>query len=187
MTDEKIIQLYFCRDEDALRFLDAKYGARLRAFGNRMTSDKEATEECVDDTYMKSWQTIPPKNPKDKLFAYLSKILRNICLDRYRASTRKKRDSRITSISSELAEALPSASQTDSEIMREELSFFIEKFVRGLPTASREIFVLRYFYAMDIKQIAKEKSITSGNVKTILKRTRDKLKLFLESYEYHVT
>ena len=74
MTDRMIVDLFFNRDEGAIRECDAKYGPPLRSFGNRITNDHGTTEECLDDTYMSAWSTIPPKDPGNYLFAFLSKL-----------------------------------------------------------------------------------------------------------------
>ncbi|MBQ9070022.1 MAG: sigma-70 family RNA polymerase sigma factor [Clostridia bacterium] len=186
MTDEKIVDLFFERNEGAIEACDIKYGPSLRSFGNRITSDPHTTEECVDDTYVKTWETVPPKNPRNYLFAYLSKILRNVSLDRIRAARREKRDSSLTVLSSELTEASPDKVGADADAIRKELSDLIAKFVSNLPEESRHIFTMRYFYMEDLRTISKRLVITEGKVKTVLHRTRFKLKLYLESYGYSV-
>ena len=184
LTDNEIVELYLARCESAISATDTKYGGRLRRFGDRITSDSHTTEECVDDTYLKAWQTIPPKEPRTYLFAFLSKILRNVCLDRLRCDGRIKRGSSVTVFSDELTEAAPSAVNADSEVMRAELSMLITKFLTSVKDEQRQIFVMRYFYMESVETIAKKLFITEGKVKTVLKRMRDKLKLFLEVYGY---
>jgi RNA polymerase sigma-70 factor (ECF subfamily) len=149
-----------------------------------MTEDSHTTEECVDDTYLKAWQTIPPKEPRSYLFAFLSKILRNVCLDRIRTDGRIKRGGSVTVLSDELTEAAPSGESADSEVMRSELAMLITRFLTGIKEEHRQIFVMRYFYMESVELISKKLRITEGKVKTVLKRTRDKLKLFLEVYGY---
>ena len=184
MTDSRIVDLFFERNESAITNCDIKYGKSLRSFGNRMTNDIHSTEECVNDTYMKAWQTVPPHEPRDYLFAFLSKILRGRCIDKIKNATRQKRDSTLTVLSEELTEATPSPDKADSEILRRELSSLINKFVSNLPSESSEIFLRRYFYMEEIKGISRKMGLTEGKVKTVLKRTRDKLKIFLETYGY---
>ena len=186
VTDEKIVELFFQRDEAAIESLDTKYGKRLRCFGDRITSDPHTTEECVDDTYMKTWETVPPENPRNYLYGYLAKIMRNLCLDRLKFENRKKRSAAITTLSSELSEAAPSPDRADSEALRGELASIITKFVLNLPEEARQIFTLRYFYMEELSSISKKMFITEGKVKTVLKRTRDKLKIYLEAYGYSV-
>ena len=184
MTDSKIIDMFFDRNEAAISECDVKYGIPLRRFGNRITNDVGTTEECVDDTYMRAWETIPPKEPRDHLFVFLSKILRNKCLDRLKFSKREKRDASVTVLSEELDESVPGGDSADAEVLSRELTSLIEKFLSGLKDDARSIFVLRYFYMYDIRDIAERLSFGEGKVKTSLKRTRDKLRIFLETYHY---
>ena len=184
MTDNEIVELYLARCESAISSTDTKYGGRLRRFADRITEDSHTTEECIDDTYIKTWQAIPPKEPRTYLFAFLSKILRNVCLDRLRCDGRIKRGSSVTVLSDELTEAAPSNQSADAEVMRSELAVLITKFLTSVKEEQRQIFVMRYFYMESVETIAKKLHITEGKVKTVLKRTRDKLKLFLEVYGY---
>lgn len=186
MTDEKIIDLFFARDEAALTGCEVKYGKSLRCVGNRITDDEGVTDECVNDTYMRAWETVPPKNPKNYLFTYLCKILRNLCFDRIRLAGRIKRGASVTILSNELTEACPDKISTDAEALRNELSELIAKFISRLKSEQREIFTLRYFYMEELKFIASHLCISEGKVKTILRRTREKLKIFLENYGYCV-
>lgn len=186
LTDEKIVELFFERNESAIANCELKYGRSLRAFGTRITNDLYIAEECTNDTYMKTWETVPPTDPRSYLFAYLSKIMRNLCFDRIRRANRKKRGASVTVLSNELTEAAPEKNGADAEAIRSELSVLIEKFVAKLPEETRSIFVLRYFYMEDLHTISKKLSVTQGKVKTVLKRTRDKLKLHLEVYGYSI-
>ena len=186
MTDEKIIELFFKRDESAISSCDIKYGSRLRGLGERITADPYTAEECVDDTYLKTWNTVPPKNPRNYLFAYLAKILRNLSIDKVRALSREKRSAAMTVLSDELTEAVPASESTDSQLIKNELSNLITSFVSKLGEEQRRIFVMRYFYMEDLKTIAKKLFITEGKVKTVLHRTRDKLKIYLEGYGYRI-
>jgi RNA polymerase sigma-70 factor (ECF subfamily) len=181
-----IIDLYFERDERALSECDKKYGISLRTFASRLLGDEGGGEECLDDTYMKSWELIPPSEPRDYLFAFLSKILRRKCIDRIRFRAREKRGAAITAVSDELVGAEPSAESADSGVLGSELSEIIAEFVRSLPNQKREVFVLRYFYMEEVIAIAKRLGVTEGKIKTDLKRMRDKLRLHLLEYGYTV-
>ncbi len=184
MTDTKIVDLFFARNELAISSLDDKYGRSLRSFGTRMLEDSFAADECVNDTYMKTWETVPPNEPRGYLFEYVSKILRHRCLDRLRYAGRNVRNSAMTVISSELTDAIPSREAPDSELLKSELGRLIADFVRRLSNESRSIFIMRYFYMDDVKTIAKRLAITEGKTKTVLKRTRDKLRVYLEAFGY---
>ncbi|MBE6636013.1 MAG: sigma-70 family RNA polymerase sigma factor [Ruminococcaceae bacterium] len=184
MTDNYIVDLFFARDELAISSLDDKYGRALRSFGTRMLNDSFTADECLDDTYMKTWETVPPNEPRSYLFEYVSKILRHRCLDRLRHAKRDVRNSSVTVISTELTDALPSREVPDGELLKNELTRLIADFVRKLSAESRSIFVMRYFYMDDIRTIAKRLAISEGKTKTVLKRTRDKLRIYLEAFGY---
>ena len=184
MTDSAIVDLFFARDEEAIASCDRKYGLSLRSFGKRLTHDVYVTEECVDDTYMKTWSTVPPKDPRDYLFAYLAKIMRTGCIDRLKSMDRVRRGASITVLSSELSESAPGNESSDSLALENELSSLIEEFLRGLKQESREIFVMRYFYFEELLDIARHLDITVGKVKTVLKRTRDALREHLTAHGY---
>jgi RNA polymerase sigma-70 factor (ECF subfamily) len=184
MTDRMIVDLFFSRDESAIRECDTKYGPPLRSFGNRITNDTGITEECLDDTYMSAWSTIPPKDPGNYLFAFLSKLMRGKCVDSLRKKTREKRGGNASEISAELCDGLPSDDNTEQPAIASELARLIEKFLAGERDEVRHIFVLRYFYMYEVRDIAKRLFITEGKVKTVLKRSRDKLRTFLSLYGY---
>lgn len=186
MTDEKIVDLFFERNESAIVNCEIKYGSSLRVLGKRIVHDSHTTDECVDDTYMKTWESVPPNNPRNHLFAYLAKILRNVCFDRIKLIARSKRGASVTVLSNELTEAVPDKSGADADALRNELSELITRFVKNLPEEQKQIFVLRYFYMEDLKSISKRLFITEGKVKTVLHRSRLKLKLFLENYGYSI-
>ena len=186
MNDDEIVDLFIVRNEAAIGECDKKYGIPLRSLGNRITNDTGTTEECIDDTYMGAWQTIPPSEPRGFLFTYLAKIMRGKCIDHLRAKTRIKRGSTVTVLSDELAEAAKSEALADSAAIKNELVALIEKFLLSQKDEARYIFVLRYFYMEEIRGIASRLYITEGKVKTVLKRLRDKLRLFLQLYGYTV-
>ena len=184
MTDNLIVDLFLERNEEAIIKCDEQYGVGLRRFGNRITADSETTEECVDDTYMKAWQSIPPSEPRGYLFAFLAKILRNRCLDRIKSDGRIKRGAVLTVLSDELDTVARSAQCADDNTLADELARLISEFLRKVNDEHRHIFVLRYFYTMQIDEISKRLGIGEGKIKSALKRTRDKLRLFLEIYGY---
>ena len=186
MTDSMIVDLFFERNEMAISESDKKYGIRLRSFASRMLGDEGGGEECLDDTYMKSWESIPPEEPRDYLYAYLSKILRRVCLDRLRFRKREKRGAAVTSVSDELVSNATGGESADSGVLASELSEIIAEFVRALPDRKREVFVLRYFYMEEVLAIAKRLGVTEGKVKTDLKRLRDALRCHLSEYGYTV-
>ena len=182
MTDGMIVDLFFDRNELAISECDTKYGTPLRSFGNRITNDEHTTEECVNDTYMSAWLSVPPKDPRDYLFAYLCRLMRGKCVDHLRAKTSEKRGGGMTMLCDELCESASAPESADSEAIAGELARLIESFLRNEREQVRHIFILRYFYMYEVKDIASRLLITEGKTKTVLKRTRDKLKAFLSLY-----
>jgi len=185
MNDRDIVTRFFARDESAITALDEKYGKSLNSLSYRITSDSGTAEECVNDTYMKTWETVPPKNPCEYLFAFVAKICRRLSLDRVRGQSRKKRSSELTVICDELAE-IPVGDTNDGELFRAELAAIIGEFVGALPRAQRDVFLERYFYMKPVKETARTLGFTEGKVKSILLRTREKLKLHLLERGYTV-
>lgn len=177
MTDERIIEMYFDRDEHALVEVEDKYGKFLTKISFNILYSRRDAEECVNDAYAKSWEVIPPNRPY-KLSTFLAKITRNISLNRYEYNKAKKRNSQMEITLSEVEEFLPSKQiDFDDEIAIKDA---IDGFLSLLDKQTRIIFVRRYFYMSSIKEIAKDYRLKEGNVKVILHRTRQKFKEFLE-------
>ena len=183
MTDSEIVALYFRRDEQAISESDLKYGKRLRALSARIVDDFTA-EECVNDTYVKSWQQIPPKNPENYLFAFFAKITRNLSLDRYRRSARQKRTEDLTLFIGELNECIPDGETPSDMLMAGELSALIEEYLRTKKQEARGIFIYRYFYLYDLKSTAVHFGVSCGKVKSTLFRMRTELREFLRKAGY---
>lgn len=181
MEDSKIIDLYWARDEQAIAQTQQKYGSKLYALSYRILSSREDSEECVSDTYMKAWDTIPPQRPNFFL-AYLSKICRFLSLGRLDWNTAAKRTADMEELSSELALCLPGRSP-EAKLEAEETGRLITRFLDAQPRESRLIFMRRYWYADSVAEIADRYGITESKVKTRLHRTREKLKEFLEKEE----
>ena len=185
MTDEKIIDLYFERSETAIAETDAKYGKYCRYISHNILRDEGASDEAVNDTYVKTWNTIPPKRP-ESLKAYLGRICRNLSLNLYEAMRAKKRGGdQVALLLDELSECIPDSSvgEIGDNIALREL---INRFVASLSDKARVIFVRRYFYAASISEIARDYSVSEGNVSIILMRSRQKLKEILIKEGYTV-
>ena len=179
MEDSAILDLYFARSEDAIRETAAKYGRMLMSVSMRILRSKEDADECVSDTYMKTWNSIPPTRP-NVFSAFLTKITRNVSLDKYDAMHADKRGAgEIAAVLDELEECI-----ADSRIpvpgegmeLREILNSFLEK---EKPEA-RKIFVRRYFFGSEVKEIAEIYGIGESKVKMSLARSRERLKACLE-------
>ena len=170
MEDEKIIRLYFARDEQAIAETDIKYGRSCRAVAENILTSRQDSEECESDTYFKAWQTIPPTRPTS-LMAYLARITRNLAINRYR---RNKRGGEMGLILDELSEIIPDAAGDidDSLDLRDAIGSFLDK----LDTTRRIIFLRRYFYMMSVRDIAYEMGLSVGTVKSHLSRMRITLK-----------
>ena len=180
MNDEMIIELYFARSEDAITETDRKYGecCRTTAFG--ILGSHEDSEECVDDTYMKLWDTIPPSRP-EKLGAFVIRVCRNTALNLLKAKGRLKKGGGYGCIDfEEIAEILPAAETVESTADSNEALRAVEKFVMSLSREKRMMFMRRYFYFRTCAEIAEELGVTEGKVKMTLQRTREKLRRYLE-------
>ena len=177
MDDARIIDLYFARDERALSETSSKYGKLLDYVSYRILRSTADVEECVNDTYMKAWESMPPKRP-NYLSAFLAKITRNLSINRYLKNKARQQIMYTDSIFDEIAECVPdSVEHTADDIA---LKDAINGFLESLSKKHRVIFVKRYFYMMSIKEISAETDTTVSNVKVSLMRTRESFKLYLE-------
>lgn len=179
MEDSKIIELYWQKNENAIKETSSKYGAYCFAIAENILHNKEDSEECVNDTWLKTWNAIPPRKPA-KLQMFLAKITRNLSFNRFNARSAKKRGGgEIIVVLEELAECLSNESDAASEYEARELGQCIRKFVRALPERDGNVFIRRYFFTAPVAEIAKKYNLTENNVMVILSRTRTKLKSHL--------
>ncbi|MCR4779638.1 MAG: RNA polymerase sigma factor [Ruminiclostridium sp.] len=180
MKDEKIIELYFARSETAINETDKKYGACCRSMTLNILGSREDSEECVNDTYLKVWDTIPPERPV-KLGAFVIRIARNLAFDLRKAKSRLIRGGGFEAVSfDEIAECLPAAGDTESKADSRAALAAVEKFIFSLSREKQTVFMRRYFYMQSCTDIAADLGIPEGKVKMTLKRTRDKLREYLE-------
>ena len=184
MDDLKIIELFFARDELALRECEEKYGRYCEAVAKNILGCDEDAEEVWSDTLLRAWNSIPPENPKS-LKVYLGTLARNLSLDRYRKMTAEKRGGCEVSLCIEEAEELlaDTVSVTD-EYERREFARFLNDFLHSLPERECDIFVRRYFYCDPTAKIARRFALKEPNVLVILSRTRKKLKEALRKGGY---
>lgn len=178
MDDTHIVGLYWARSENAIAETQCKYGAMLKGVSFALVQSAEDAEECVNDTYLVAWNSMPTERPK-YLGAFLAKIVRRISVDRYRASHAEKRCGATVPID-ELAECLPSSVTTEGDYKAVELSRKINDFLLELPKKKRFVFVRRYFYSDSVTTIAQSCKMSEANVKTVLCRVRRALKEYLE-------
>lgn len=179
LDDEKIVDLYWDRSEDAIHQTQEKYGKYCHSIAYNILRSKEDSEECVNDAYKKLWDTIPPKKPSS-LGGYIAKITRNIALDRYDYNTAKKRDQNASIIYEEFENCLPAAQDGMPLSDSIALKTAINGFLSSLMSQDRIIFMQRYWYFCDIKTIARNLEVTESYVKITLFRIRSKMKLYLE-------
>ena len=176
MQDTEIIELYIQRDERAIGETSAKYGAYCRKIAFNILYDIFDAEECVNDTYMKTWNAIPPTVP-NVFSSFLAKITRNLALDRYNASKAQKRDGVSESLD-ELSELVGGGNIAD-ELELSELGGAISRFLAEEKPLARRIFIKRYFFESSLSDIAREHGITLASTKVILHRIRTRLADFL--------
>jgi len=179
VEDYKIIELYWQKNEDAIRETDRKYGTYCFFIADNILHNKEDSEECVNDTWLSTWNAIPPQKPRI-LQMYLAKITRNLSFNRFIARSAKKRGGgEINLVLDELAECIAGESDVAREYEAKELAQCIRLFVRALPDRDGNVFVRRYFFTEPIWEIARRYDLTENNVLVILSRTRKKLKRHL--------
>lgn len=184
MEDEKIVELYFERNESAIERTSEKYGKRLRAVSNGIVKDIETAEECENDTYLEAWNIIPPNEPKTYFYAFLARIIRNISLNCCRKKNALKRNAFVCELSAEMEECIPSPDDMDCRINDMVFAEIINKFLSELDAEKRKIFVRRYWYMDSVTEISEKLLLSESKVKTSLFRTRKKLREFLEKEGY---
>ncbi len=182
MDDERIIALFFERSQQAIKAIDEKYGRLLRKISNNILNNSLDAEECVNDSYLGAWNSIPPAKP-NPLCAYLCKIARNISLRRYYNNRKAERNSVFEVALDEIAEFVPDKSTTETEIEAKELAKIIETFLDSLKKENRVIFVRRYAFCDSYKDIAALTGLGEKNVSVRLARIRKELKNYLERNE----
>lgn len=179
MEDQEIIDLYISRSQNAISETENKYGSYCRTIAHNILYDKGESEECVNDSYFRTWKSIPPTIPK--IFkAFVGKITRNTALNMYEKKTAAKRNRGQVALSlDELAECIDSETDTVAKIERSETIAALNEFLEGLDKNKRIYFMQRYFYMTPIKEIAEKNGITEGALKTMLSRIRADLKKYI--------
>lgn len=181
MEDFQIIALYFARDQAAIRETDLKYGRLCYSIADAVLHCRQDDEECINDTYLTAWNKIPPEKPV-YLSAFLCRIARNLSLKMYERRQAKKRNADFDISLSEIENILPNARDMHEEIELRELGNIISSFLRTLPLDERNVFIRRYILFHSIKNIAADFSFSQSKVKSMLSRTRKKLKQHLKQH-----
>ena len=176
MDDQSILDLYFSRSEEAIARTDQKYGRYCYAIAYNILTNREDAEESVSDTYMTAWKSIPPRRPS-VLSTFLGKITRHIAIARWRARSADKRGGGELPLAlDELASCLEGTQDVEADYRRKELIRAYMKFLDALPAAERRVFLSRYWYVESIEAIANKFGFSQSKVKTMLHRTRIKLR-----------
>lgn len=186
ISDGEIIELYWLRDEAAIKRTDEKYGKFLYAMALNILHEHRDCEECRNDTYLSTWNAIPPAKPM--LFrAFISQIMRRTAINRYYKNTGKRKIPSELTVSMEECEGfIAEEKSSDEEIDARELGRLISDFVRGLPAKRQYIFMGRFYFADSVAVIADELKITESAVYKEIKKLRKDLRTFLELKEVYV-
>ncbi|MBR2353630.1 MAG: sigma-70 family RNA polymerase sigma factor [Clostridia bacterium] len=179
MEDRQIVALYWERNEQAIAETANRYGKYCHTIAMNILAHDLDAEECVNDTYLRAWNSIPPHRP-EKLSCFLGKITRNLALNRYAAHHAKKRNGGIEVALEELAEVLADPESEANDIESTALASSMNGFLADLPKRTRVIFLQRYWYLCSIADIAKNVGISENRVKVTLHRARQRLRAHLE-------
>lgn len=180
LEDSKIVQLYWDRDQSAIPATSEKYGSYCTSIARNILGSHEDAEECVNDTYLKAWNSMPPHKPSF-LSAFLGKITRNLSFDRFSYNKAEKRGGgEIVLVLEELAECVSDTDCVEQAVNSRELTRAIEDFLGTLSPEKRGIFVSRYWYTESVTSIARRLGMKEGAVSMTLNRLLQKLRGHLE-------
>lgn len=180
MEDKQIIALFWDRSENAISETAQKYGRYCHYIANGILQNDEDAAECVNDTWLRAWNAIPPKRPNN-LRTFLGKITRNLALNRYEHRTAEKRGSgQVPQVLAELQECIPTGDEAEQIIDQIVLRDVLNKFLGELKPDARKIFLRRYWYMRSIREIAVDFGMTESKVTVTLCRTRQKLAQILK-------
>ncbi|MCM1189924.1 MAG: RNA polymerase sigma factor [bacterium] len=180
MKDDEIIALYLDRNETAIAATSDKYGSYCHSISYNILHDSEDAKECVNDTWLGAWKSIPPHRP-NRLSTYLGKITRNLSLNRFRQYNAEKRGFGQTELAlSELDDCIPSQADVEQVIEEMALTASINRFLRRQPRLKRNIFIRRYWYLYSIRDIAEAYGMSESKTASLLFRMRNELKSHLE-------
>ncbi len=186
MEDSKIIALYWARDEQAIRETDSRYGRYLHTIAYQVLDSDEDSDECVNDTYYKAWASMPPHRPP-VLSAFLGRITRHLAVDRYRRRTAQKRvTSEYTLSLEELAECVSGDDEPYKALELEALTQAIQAFLQAQSADTRQAFLWRYYFVDSLGEIAVRQGKSVAQVKSLLHRTRIRLREYLEQEGFSV-
>ena len=180
MEDAEIVALYWARNEDAITQTKAKYGAYLNRVAYNILADLEDSQECVSDTLLAAWRSMPDNWPKN-LRTYLGKITRQVSIDLYRRRNRMKRYASEYAISlEELGDSFTDGRTPEDELNARLLTETVNRFLRTLPDEARNTFIGRYYFFDSVKNVARYCGMSESKCKSMLYRTRQSLKVYLQ-------
>lgn len=182
MEDSEIIELYFSRNEQAIQESARKYGKYCRSIAYGILENKEDTDESLNDTWLKAWNSIPPIKPLN-FRVYLGTIVRNTSMNIYNKYHAKKRYKSMNMLLSEIEECISFENSIEKYFETQELSMAISEWLRSIEIDDRRIFLQRYWYAKNVKYIANCYGVSANTMTQKLKRLREKLRAYLESEE----
>lgn len=179
MEDSRIVELYCARSESAIKETAAKYGKYCYVIAYNILSNEQDAEECVNDTYMGAWNSIPPHRPS-VLSTFLGKITRRISINRWKERSRDKRGGNAVTLAlDELTDCVPSSADAEEILEINELSAAINSFLSTLGETERDVFVCRYWLLAPVEKISMRFEFSQSKTKSMLYRTRRKLNAFL--------
>lgn len=177
--DDEIIELYWKRDPKAIEETQTHYGEKLGRLSFGILENREDAQECVNDTYLRTWNSIPPTRPQF-LFAYLAKICRFLCFDVLDHKNAQKRSALVVELTHEMQQCIPD-SRNEDKVQGEQIGQNITAFLRTQSKQDRLLFMKRYWYGVSIKDLAQQMQISESSAKVRLHRIRGRLKKYLES------
>lgn len=179
MEDSRIVQLYWDRDQEAIPATSEKYGSYCGSIARNILGSREDAEECVNDTWHRAWDTMPPQKPSS-LRAYFCRIVRNLSIDRWRARYSQKRGEGLGSLALELEECVPAVPSAEEQWEMEEIGAAVERWLRQQRAGDRRLFVGRYFYGAAVRDLAAAIGGSPNGTTQRLRRLRNSLRRALE-------
>lgn len=174
MKEEKIIELFFARDEEALRQVEQQYGDLCNYVASNFLCMREDREECVNDTLLALWNSIPPERPRS-LSAYISTLARNIAINKSRANNAWKRGGGVQVISDEALSMIPDEKSLSELYEARIAGEIVNNFLGELTKSERKVFILRYWFDASDRQIADQTGFSHSKIKSMLARLRKRL------------
>ena len=180
MDDTQIVELYWARKESAIEETEAKYGSYCYSIAQNILQNQDDAEESVNDTWLNAWNSMPPHRPS-VLSTFLGKLTRRISIDKWRRTTAKKRgNGQLPLVLDELEDCVSDGKSIEEETERKLLAEVIAAFVKSLPETEQKVFLCRYWYMDSVNTIATRFRFSESKIKSMLSRTREKLRVRLE-------